>query len=104
MSSIFCPTSKMQRDLHVRTNVAWARQVRFYFDGNAVTAYDGENLAAALFATGHRALRTCQDDGGSRGAFCFMGVCQECVVVIDGRLIEACRVPVSEGLVVEIAR
>ena len=30
-----------------------------------------------------------------------MGLCQECVVLVAGRRVEACRLPVAEGLVVE---
>ncbi|WP_346364315.1 (2Fe-2S)-binding protein [Bosea sp. (in: a-proteobacteria)] len=76
----------------------------FRFDGEALTAREGETLATALYAQGRRTLRISRDDGGPRGAFCFMGVCQECVVAIDGRLTEACRTPVREGLVVESVR
>ena len=49
-------------------------------------------------------LRINRDDGGPRGAFCFMGVCQECIVLIDGRQTEACRTLVHDGLVVERLR
>jgi predicted molibdopterin-dependent oxidoreductase YjgC len=39
-------------------------------------------------------------DGSSRGLFCAMGACQECVVEVDGSLMEACRTPVRDGMVV----
>jgi predicted molibdopterin-dependent oxidoreductase YjgC len=29
-----------------------------------------------------------------------MGACQECVVEVDGSLMEACRTPVRDGMVV----
>jgi D-hydroxyproline dehydrogenase subunit gamma len=94
----------MSVDLRIIRDVAWKPSVRFSFDGEMFTASEGETLAAALYAVGRRTLRVCRDDGNPRGAFCFMGVCQECVVSIDGRLTEACRTPVREGLVVETAR
>jgi len=33
--------------------------------------------------------------------FCLMGSCQECLVMINGRRVLACRTPVARGLVVE---
>lgn len=88
----------------LRIGLAWTRTISFRFDGEELTASEGETLAAALYAQGRRTLRISRDDGGPRGAFCFMGVCQECVVSIGGRLTEACRTPVHEGLVVESVR
>ena len=39
--------------------------------------------------------------GSPRGAFCMMGVCQECLVRIDGVLRQACLTPVEDGMRVE---
>ena len=55
----------------------------FHFDGRPVTFRPGQSIAAALTQTGERALR--QTAGGAkRGMFCGMGVCQDCLVTIDG--------------------
>ena len=70
--------------------------VRFRFDGREIEAFAGESVAAALLAAGIRALR--DERGGARGLFCAMGICQECVVVVDGRRVESCRIPVRDGL------
>jgi sarcosine oxidase subunit alpha len=94
----------MAEDLRIPSGIDWKPKVRFSFDGEALTASEGETLAAALYAQGRRSLRISRDDGGPRGAFCFMGVCQECVVLIDGRVTEACRTPVRDGLVIESVR
>ena len=67
-------------------------------DGVAVAVPDGLNVAAALLSAGIITLRHAPRDGAPRGAFCLMGVCQECVCTIDGVRREACRVPVREGL------
>lgn len=91
----------MLDDLRIVPKKAWRGEVRFVVDGAAYSAPAGENLAAALYANGLRALRRNPEDGGPRGAFCFMGVCQECVVTIDGRKVEACRIEIREGLRVE---
>ena len=94
----------MKGDLRIGTGGDWKRKVGFSFDGETLSAFEGETLAAALYAQGRRTLRISRDDGGPRGAFCFMGVCQECVVLIDGRQTEACRTLIRDGLVVERLR
>jgi D-hydroxyproline dehydrogenase subunit gamma len=77
--------------------------VRFSFDGEPVLAFAGETLAAALLASGIRAFGRSTVDGSSRGLFCAMGACQECVVEVDGSLVEACRTPVRDGMAVTTA-
>ncbi|MBT9291656.1 (2Fe-2S)-binding protein [Prosthecodimorpha staleyi] len=77
------------------------RSVTILVDGQPVAAHEGETLAAALAAAGRATLRHSPRAGTARGAFCLMGVCQECLVRVDGRLCQACRVVVAEGLAVE---
>ena len=67
-----------------------------------IVAHEGEMLAAALLAAGILNLRCSPNSGTARGAFCLMGVCQECLVRIEGRLRQACLVTVSAGLVMEL--
>ena len=61
-----------------------AEGVTFEFEGRPIRGRRGESLAAALTAAGERELRKTRA-GTSRGLFCGMGVCQECLVEIDGR-------------------
>jgi len=75
--------------------------VEFAFDGQSVLAPAGESVAAALFAAGIKTLRRSPREQGPRGMFCLMGSCQECLVMINGRRVLACRTPVARGLVVE---
>jgi len=75
--------------------------VRFFMDGEPVDAFAGESVAAALVASGRRALRASPRAGAARGAFCFMGSCQECLVWVGSRKLPSCQVPVSPGLDVE---
>jgi predicted molibdopterin-dependent oxidoreductase YjgC len=74
--------------------------VTFVVDGMAVAAHRGETLAAALMAAGLLRLRHSPRDFAPRGAFCFMGVCQECVVRVDGVLRQSCQVAAEDGLAV----
>lgn len=55
----------------------------FTFEGRKIAFRDGLTLAAALEDTGERRLRYTAKDG-QRGIFCGMGVCQDCLVTVDG--------------------
>jgi aerobic-type carbon monoxide dehydrogenase small subunit (CoxS/CutS family) len=90
--------------LRVRAKAGVERGPRltFTFDGKTITAYQGESVAAALMAAGHRTLRSTPVKGEPRGVFCGMGVCFDCLVVVDGRLsTRACLIPAVQGMKVE---
>jgi len=64
-----------------------------------VTAYLGESVAAVLIAEGYRAFRRTARAGEPRGLFCGMGVCYDCLVVIDGQPgRRACMTDVRDGM------
>lgn len=66
------------------------------FAGQAITAFPGESLAAALTAAGVKALRQ-SGDGAPRGLWCGMGVCGECMVLVDGQPARACLTAAAPG-------
>ncbi|MEH6725479.1 MAG: (2Fe-2S)-binding protein [Hyphomicrobiales bacterium] len=74
--------------------------VAFTFNGRAISGHRGEAVFTALTRAGVLHLRDAPEDGAPRGAFCCMGLCQECVVEIAGNSVESCRQPLSEGLAV----
>jgi len=77
------------------------RGVRFFFDGQAIFALEGDSIAAALLANEVWAIRRGRA-GDPRGLFCGDGHCYECRVVVDGAGgHRACLVPVRNGMVVE---
>ncbi|GGE50382.1 hypothetical protein GCM10007276_29330 [Agaricicola taiwanensis] len=94
----------MPKDLRTDPELASRPSFHFTFEGHPVLAYAGETVATALWAAGLRILRHGPGDGGPRGLFCTMGLCQECVVSIDGQATEACRFPATEGLDVRAGR
>lgn len=57
--------------------------IEITFEGRAISAQPGESVAAALVAAGELVCRTTAS-GAPRGMFCGMGVCQDCLVRIDG--------------------
>lgn len=75
--------------------------VRFSFAGRTVEARDGDTIAMALWRTGEVVLRHSSRDGAPRGVFCNMGVCYECLVVVDGVTLRACTTVVHDGMRVE---
>jgi D-hydroxyproline dehydrogenase subunit gamma len=77
-------------------------QVDLTIDGRPCTAYVGESVAAALLADGTGDLSTRTTSAGdSRGLFCGMGVCFDCLVVVDGVPgTRACVTWVREGMVI----
>ena len=76
-------------------------QVVLTLDGRPVTAYEGESVAALLLAEGITATRVTRG-GEPRGVYCGMGVCFDCLVVVDGvPNTRACVTWVRNGMTVE---
>ena len=72
--------------------------VTLTIDGRPTTAYLGETVAAVLFAEGSGQTRTTVG-GKPRGVFCGMGVCFDCLVVVDGiPNTRACMTKAREGM------
>ncbi len=82
-----------------------ARPVAITFEGEAVSAREGDTVAAALLAAGLAATRTTPVSGAPRGAFCLMGVCFDCLVEIGGEPNrQGCMVEVRDGMAVRRMR
>jgi len=80
--------------------LARGAEFTFTFDGETLPACTGESVAIALLAAERRKLGDGPAQERPRSAFCFMGTCQQCLVRVEGRLVQACLVPVSAGLAV----
>lgn len=77
------------------------KEVTFHFEGAALCTRPGNSVAAALTEAGIRGFRE-TESGAGRGIFCGMGVCQDCLVTIDGRPNRrACMTPLREGMKVD---
>ena len=77
-------------------------QINFTFNGSTYTGEAGQSIAAALISHDQRVLRTTRFDGASRSIFCGIGICFDCVVVVNGIANQrACIVEISEGAVIE---
>jgi len=75
-----------------------ARMIEFAFANDSLLGYEGETIAAALAANGRLALGW-GPGGAGRGIFCGMGVCQECLVTVNGIPSQrACATELTQGI------
>jgi len=75
-----------------------AGDFHFSFEGQPIPARDGQSVAAALLAAGHRCLRL-DEAGAAKGALCGIGQCWECRCSIDGRAdVRACMTRAAPGM------
>ena len=87
-----------ERSLRLRDNVERGRPIKLTVDGEAIEAYEGETVAAALIASGRRVFHTIPG-GQPRGIFCGIGVCFDCMVTVDdAERVRACITPVRDGM------
>lgn len=72
-------------------------------DGEVITAYDGETIAAALTAAGVRVFRHTAERGEPRGVFCGIGICFDCLVDVEGMgRVRSCMIGVRPGMRVSL--
>jgi succinate dehydrogenase/fumarate reductase-like Fe-S protein len=75
--------------------------VTIEFNGQPINVPADINLAAALLTAGIRQTRKTPVSGAPRTAYCMMGVCFDCLVLIDGISRQACQVRTQPGLKVQ---
>jgi predicted molibdopterin-dependent oxidoreductase YjgC len=81
------------------------RRLTVFVDGAATAARDGDSVAAVLLAAGHASCCTTAASGRRRGPYCLMGVCFDCLLVIDGVANrQACMTSVRDGMRIETQR
>lgn len=76
--------------------------VKIYVDGQELSVYEGEMIAAALIANGINIFRYTKHRHSPRGIYCGIGRCTDCVMVVDGiPNVRTCITPVKDGMVIE---
>ncbi len=74
------------------------KEIKIKFDGHEIKGIEGQSIAALLYSKGIRNLRKAKNDE-ERGLFCGMGVCYECVVLVNGVSTKrACLEPATDGI------
>lgn len=76
--------------------------LEFTFDDQTITAISGQSIGAALLAANQRSLRKTRFNNKDRGIFCGIGVCFDCLVVVDGVSNQrACLIEAKPGMKVQ---
>lgn len=85
--------------MRIDQNVQRGEAIGLIVDGVRVAAFAGETVATAMLAAGEQAFRR-DSRGTSRGLYCNMGTCSECLVtlVASGRRVRACLIEAADGL------
>ena len=60
-----------------------SKKIKFSFENKEYEAYSGETVASALIRNGVKNLRKDRSEN-YRGVYCNMGICNECIVEING--------------------
>src|ERR1700728_3104242 len=76
--------------------------VTIYIDGVSVEAETGESVAAVLLRQIPLWSRLTPVSGSRRAPYCMMGVCFDCLAVVDGiSSVQTCLTQVRAGMMVE---
>lgn len=98
-------TTSRTADGGLRVAGPGGRMVTITVDGRPVEALEGESVLAALWAGGFRALHHTARTGEPRAFVCGIGVCFDCLVIVDGERSErACVTTVADGMAIELQR
>ncbi|MPV85187.1 (2Fe-2S)-binding protein [Ostreibacterium oceani] len=76
------------------------QSVTIYWQGQAIPAKTDDSIASALLAAGINSNRNSPVSGQPRGPFCMMGSCFECLVLLNGCVVQACMMPVADQMAV----
>ncbi len=96
------------KNLRIRPECDTAQVARgpaftFTFEGQAISAYAGETIGAALMAAGILTFRTTRHQGRPRGLFCGIGLCFDCLLIVDGiPNQQACMVAAKPAMRVQV--
>lgn len=79
-----------------------AQALTVFIDGVAVPAEAGDTVAAVLLRQETAATRTTPVHESPRAPYCMMGVCFDCLAIVDGvASTQTCLVTVREGMRVQ---
>jgi len=76
-----------------------SREITFYFEDRVIKAFEGDSIASALWANNIKVFRYSEKFREPRGLYCAIGLCNSCIMVVDGRPnVRTCIYPVKEGI------
>ena len=79
-----------------------AETVNIVLNGQPLQVLKGVTVAAIALSQNLKFTRTTPVSGSKRAPFCMMGVCYECLMVIDGKANQrACATYVQDGMTID---
>jgi len=79
-----------------------SNMINIYVNDESFRCREGMTVASALLSDGIYQFRKSPTLGAPRGPFCMMGACQECAILIDGRIQRACQTLVQTDMSVTL--
>ncbi len=70
-------------------------------DGKPVEAYPGETIATVMLTAGIRSFHHDSVSGSVSRLYCGMGVCLQCLTMVNGEFCQACQTMARPGMKVE---
>lgn len=93
------------RDRRIRTHPILGfkrgKEITIFFEGKPLRAFEGESLAAAIYAAGIDLFRLSPTLKRPRAVFCMVGKCGSCIVRVNGIPTRSCVTPAEENMRVE---
>lgn len=78
------------------------KEIKFKFNGQELTGYEGETIAAALHASNVKILGYSIFKHRPRGFYCAIGNCSSCLMIVNGEPnIRTCITELKDGMEVE---
>jgi aerobic-type carbon monoxide dehydrogenase small subunit (CoxS/CutS family) len=79
--------------------------ISFTFNGSTIECEVGQSIASALINDNQRELRRTRFGNEPRSIFCGIGICFDCVVVINGVANQrSCLIEAQDGMNIESAQ
>ena len=93
------------KDHPILNDIEDRKRVHIFVDNKKIEAYEGEPIAAALYAAGIKGFRTTRKYGESRGVYCNRGRCTDCIMKVNGKPnVRTCVTMVEDGMKIETIR
>ncbi len=85
--------------MFISLNDDQVEMVTVFFEDRELSVRKGLPIAAALLEAGVAHFRNAPVTGAARAPFCMMGICFDCVLIIDGMPNQqSCMVEVRDGM------
>ena len=86
---------------HPILDIPERKKIKFTFNGNSLTAYEGMVISSALFLNKIQIFGHHVKDSSPQGIFCANGQCSQCNVIANGIPVKACMTPLKEGMIIK---